>query len=347
MVGILIVASATVVGAQNGTLQQLLSKDEDVLMSELKTTSNEELIVKINELSREITPSGDINILIPFVSELFDRKDQFKDTDLLGHIKDESNTIILRETIVDLYLHKNENQTVSNELKDILKDKDIDKRVKTRIVSQGKFAKGDIELLRQLIANNDDLLAFHSLKSLSKVDSTAGFEVAQKLLDEKDTISNDKLSAALQATSDHLKEMNQEIYEYEKLEKNFLEISFQLLESNPDLYIKDSAFFSVTDLQSESAIKRIMTNNFIDRELKVYSIDQHYMILLEMLEDNPEKEDIEFVLSAMEMHPILDFIDPLKEISEKVKDVQLRDRIIQVIEYIDANGLPGNEKWLD
>lgn len=342
-----LIISTGVVGAQSNAFQNLLKKNEKVIQSDIKKSSTNELFNEIDDISNAMGGTDDINVLIPYVSELLDRKDSINDSKLINIIKEDKRTDLLRETAVDLYIVKHEGQPLSKALIDILKDSKTDQNIKSRIVAAASFTQNDVSLLKEMIVEDDGLLAFHSLKALSKINSDEAFDISEQILLDYENVSKDQLSSALYATSTYLRNSTLKGEKYVQQESDFLDLSFQLIDSEIDSYIKDSAFFAVSNLQSKEGIKRIVKSDSVDRELKVFSIDQNFITLKEMLLDKPTEEDVVLVVTAMELYPIYDLLEPLKKVSDSVHNAKLQNRINHVIELIEVSGMKGTNKWYE
>jgi len=136
--------------------KKYLKMNENEIEESLKQLSKKQLIDELNFLTSTFKEEGDINALIPFVSVLFQRKDEFEDSDFINVIKDDVSTITMKEIMVDLYAVKNENKSNGDEkIKQLLKEKNIDKEIKARIVANSEFSNNDINTLEVLIQEDD------------------------------------------------------------------------------------------------------------------------------------------------------------------------------------------------
>lgn len=343
----LFILSAGVVVANYDHIQQYFVQDEAAMNEKIKALSHEQLINEIEGLAAKVEGTNDLNALIPFVSELYQRRDTLQDQDILNVIKDETKARTTREAMVDIYNMKYESMPIQGSLKALLEDPAMDKAIKTRIVSVATFSEDDLGILKQLISEDDGLLAFHSLRAISNVNAKAAYELADNILQDIDSASDDKLSAALRATAKYLRGHRTASKAHTDLEQDFLNLSLRLIQNSDELYIKDSAFFALSEVGSKEIISTILRSDFIDRELKVFAVDQNFMVLKDMLLNDPAVADIEAVVTAMELLPIRDLIDPLTEAMKHIKDDDLIKRSEAAIKAMKENGIDGNHKWLD
>lgn len=97
----------------------------------------------------------------------------------------------------------------------------------------------------QLIQEDDGVLAFNSLKRLSKINATEALEVSENILANLENESSDKISAALKATAKYLKnEERISTLQDNNLESDFIDLSFKIIKSSDDQilnYVKGNA----------------------------------------------------------------------------------------------------------
>jgi len=178
------------------------------------------------------------------------------------------------------------------------------------------------------------------LKQLAKIDDEKAYIISSRILSNYKYESKEKVMASLKSTAKYLKHNKDK-----DLENEFIKLSFEIIENNDDNVLKDAALFSVSDLMSKDAISEIIKNKSVDRELKVFSIDQNFMTLKDILINNPTESDIEIVVEAMELMPIVDLLEDIEKVMDNIKDKNLQQRCKAAIENTKLNGHKGNEKW--
>mgnify|MGYP000748957402 CR=1 FL=1 len=343
LVSILATVNASEVGfkevVQNSIISKYFNFNENQLKSELKKIKTKELIEEINSFSSDVSNSE----LIPFVSELFERKNELNDKDILSKIKDNSNSVRTQEIMVDLYIEKKEGISDQSEIKQLLKDTTIRKEVKSRIVLNSKFDNGDLELLKELIVENKDILAFNSLKKLSKVNKREAYLISKEILSNLESESKLRISAAQKSAAKFLRSSDDT-----KAKKEFISQTMKIIDnSETDLMLKDSSVFALSEIMSKESIIAIIKSESIDKELKAFSIEQNYHVLKKMLQTAPSEDDIRIVIKAMEILPIVDLYDDLKDVNATIKNQDLKNRCSKVIDTIKVNGIKATQKWLD
>lgn len=366
----LVIISATIflsmslsIGITNADFSNIFQKysvnDEVQLMDTIGKLSVEELISEIDLIAKDLdesqqkaninTPSSiaDINALIPFVSELFARQDQINDEEILGLVSDNTKSAVTRESLIDLYAVKHEAMNNGTEINKLLLQDEINSQIKSKIVSVANFSSQDIGLLIELIDQDDELLSFNSLKRLSSVDVAKGYEISQKILANRENEGDNKVSAALRATAKYLNTINKTtIHKNEsKMESDFVNLSLEIIKTSGNPTLKDSATFAISEIGSVYALTKIIESDLVDQELKVFAIDQNFLVLKELLGIKASEGEITTVVSAMEILPILDLVDPLNDSLPGIKDLDLVKRAEKVIEFAKQEGVKGNYKW--
>ncbi|MGD7052943.1 hypothetical protein [Sutcliffiella horikoshii] len=318
--------------------QKYLNKDEKEVKKEISKLTKQELLEEISIL----TSSPNQNDLIPFFYELVERKDEFSNSELIKSIKDKKQKKATRELMIDTYIMKNEKNKDNSEIKKLLVDPTLDEDLKSRIVAQLNFSSEDEELLTNLFEESDELLAFHSLKRLSKINSEKAAKISEEILASKKTSSPEKLSASLKVMANHYRKNNNSVKS-----KELIRYSEKIIETSKDEVLKDSAVFAVSDLMNAEAIISLINNENVDRQLKAFSIDQNYMILDDILENSPTELEIEAVIKAMQIYPISDLSINLEKASKSTSNKNLIKEIQDTLDFIEKNGVQANKKWQD
>lgn len=318
-------------------------EDFDSILAEIQEWDLDTLIHETTQLAKAISKPSflfkeeiDHDILTPFAVELFNRSDEFSNDELIELMKDDTKEMIIREIFVDLYLMKNENNfSAQNDLKQLLQQDEVDSRLKQRIVSLAYFTKDEVPLLKALIQDEDPSLAFDSLNVLTSVDINEAYIISKEILIQRKVQPDEKVSAALRATAKYLNEISpSKINSHESLEKNFIELCLEIINSTNNLELKDSAFFAISEIGTYSALKEIINNNTFDRAMKRYGIHQNFMVLIEVLENNPSSEDIELVIEALRIYPIIEIAESLERVMSQISDEDLQQSAQNIIEFV-------------
>lgn len=344
----LVASTNFAVNAQNSDLiEKYFKKSHNEVKGDLEYLSKSKLVEEL-DLSVEISDEvEDINLLIPYATEILNRINEFDNTEIINYIKDKEIQPYTKEIFADLYIIKNqEAHDVSyDDLEILLNNKDIEDSVKQRIIINGRFEKKDVNLLKEFIQKGD-LTAFYALKQLSKVDNSEAYNISTDILLDYNNKSEYEISSACSSIAGYLR-YNDKIGLYkENEEKNFLDTCLNIFNVTDNVTIRDSIAFSISEIQSEQSIKYLLTNFNLDREIKAFVIDQNYIALKTILNNNPTDEDINMVIEAMGILPIKDLVKELDESIEKTSNESIRLKGENIIKYMNEEGREANEKWI-
>src|SRR5690606_28966856 len=152
------------------------------------------------------------------------REIEFSNAEIMDLIKNGEHTDASQFMLVDFYFFKNSHSTSKNsnsEMKALLKEKNISKEIKVKILSDATIDSSDESLLLDFINNDSNQLSFVSMKKLSQINSKKAFEIAQDILKNTDIESNMRISAALKAVSNFLT-TNESASNYKEIEADFI-----------------------------------------------------------------------------------------------------------------------------
>lgn len=100
-------------------------------------------------------------------------------------------------------------------------------------------------------------------------------------------------------------------------------------------------------LEVKKTIKNLIKNYNLDKEVKMFAIDQNYMVLEDILKNNPSEEDIYMVIECMKVLPINDFKDEFENLLKASSDKNLIKEINNILTLINQEGINANKKWLE
>lgn len=299
--------------------------------------NEEDLLNEVNKVSEIAELTMDETILYELAHVLDERKEEFSELEIADYIQDESNLETSKIIMTDLLSSKSEKKNNKEIIKSLILDKKLEKNVKAKIIISSDFEPKDIGLLKEIYENEEGNLAFQSLKKISHVDPEIAYGIAKTTLksSEKDKV---KVSAALKATSNFLKEKGQDSA-YNREIKDFTKHSLTIYNEDSDELLKDSAFFAVSDLAHKEAISEIIKDEKIETVLKRYAIDQNYLVLEKMLLDAQSTEEINLVLDAIQILPLNNFKEHLKSLDSTHFDGNTFDRIESLLNLIEKEGI--------
>lgn len=314
-------------------------KTDKEIQKDLKSLSKKDLMKEIKEVAKK-----DVTALISYGDALMQRKDEFENPEIISILSDSTSSENEKILMVDLYTNKNMDKVDNSDIKKLLKEKSVDSSTKSKIISDIKFDKNDKNLLEDLIKENDGVVFFHSLKKLSTIDDSEAYEISKNILSNYNSESKHKVSAALNATTKYLKNNKTKNKDIIDTEESFINLGLEIINTTTDADLKDAAVFSLSELKSKNSISKIIKNTSVYKVLKSYSIDENFMQLKEMLLNNPTELDVETVVDAMEILPIMDLADDLEKSLKGIDNNDLQNRGKKILETMRTSGINADKK---
>lgn len=340
------VSAVGVLHASALTTEKLSGMEETSRISRVEKLSTQQLIGLLN--GDKSVRANDLSManegLYTVAAELLERKDAISNTELLGQITNPSNQIQTRSILMDLYAIKNENMPKA-ELKELLVSQggQLPAELKVKAITDAVFTEEDIPLLKSYVEEEDEIVAFHGLKKLSTVNLSEAAAVSDEILSTYPVQPSQKISAAQKVKSKFY--LN---YPNASGKKEFIALCVQIAEENPqDTILRDSSTFALSALRDYSAVEAIVNSPVLDRISKVAAVNENFMTLWDVLKESPSEQDIAFVITCMEIHPIKDLADDLERALETVKDRAVQSRGHAVVEKMRGpEGIEANDKWV-
>lgn len=315
----------------NSVIQKFRGLDEAETKKMLKEYDNKQLLEEVNEVSKYFSQTD----FTPIALEIIERADKYSYDELLEEIQDNENTDEFINLIIDTYMYKSNKsdkaRTNNEDLKMLLTNNNIGVSAKVKIILDATD-ETDIDTITSFIQDSNDDIVCASLKKLSIIDSKAAKAEAEKIIKDRTrgSISERKLRAAQKAM---VKELRKAKNKTDNLE--FINTNMEIFEQTSSQELKDTSIFSLAEIRDIDAVRSILNNESIDFELKVYTIDFNFKVLEELL-NQPEisDDDIDLIIRSMEIHPILDFKDKIADLKNKTTDMNIINRLDNVINNI-------------
>lgn len=303
---------------------------------------DDQAMVSDHQLIAHFT-DGDSGVdeLTEMASELWARRGQLNSDDLLVKIRDESVAPIVRSHLIDILA--SENSTPTPEVIGLIEDAAVAPEVRVQALVAYRYGRREAALLEKILKDSPDLVSFHALKSLTSADPDAASRVARDTLSSLKPQSDLRLSAAYKATirTGAVRDGTVRAMLIDRLTA-----AVNDPESSMDL--KDAAFFALSELNSADTLKILMKLRDMDASLVGGAIDQNAQMLLDVVKHEAEDEAaLGFVVDAMEMHPVLEVGRALRQAAPGIRDDRLRERVKDVVDFIEREGVPRNKKWAE
>lgn len=324
----------------SNTLSKYQNISENDITKKLNILNKHELIKELNLVTKDLKMlqgSYASSELIPFANELFNRKDNFNNKEIINEIKNNNNTLETKMIMVDLNTVKNEDNLISNEMKALLGD-NIDISIKQKIITDSVFSDNDKDMLKELYLKNNDDIAFQSLKQLKKISPLEAYNISKNVLKTSNNSSYLEVSGAQKAAANYFKlSKNNKMITKEKYD--FIDKCVNIIKDKDKSYLKDSSIFALSEMNDKDALFILINNKDIDDIVKTYCIDENFNIIEEILNHNPTDDDINTILDAMNINPILESVKPLNSIINNIKNIELKEKVRKTVDFINQNGV--------
>ena len=302
--------------------------DRDELLSTMKKAFKEE---------------GANDPLIVLASVFHERRDEFSPDEYLEMIGDNSLDEFLRVTFVQVLNEVSGYDGNDPRLSDLL-NSDLPDAIKQSLIAHFGYDGGITrEYLEYYAENGVGGVASWAIKSLKKLEATEANDVMK--------ISREILNNITNADAGQIKEAFRTVAE--NIQNNADEeliysVADYVLDGNYDSSTKDSIMFALMDMNTYKAMKYLMEQPACDDIMKTGLVDRNYHTLIEMLGNNPTKEQVEFALKCMEIMPIKEVEEPIrKAVSSFEEGTFDMIEVESVLEKIAKNGINGNPAWLE
>lgn len=199
------------------------------------------------------------------------------------------------------------------------------------------YALLDDESSRDLIIktawDEDENIAFQDVRALNMADPSEARKIADEYLNKG--VDGAKLRIAIKVKAH---EFAQSPKDTESINK-FISFCKERYFESSDQLLRDTIVFSLSDLFNKDALEFIINEDSVSTETKIYCVDQNYLVLINMLQDQPTAENIEFAKICTDIYPI-------KEIVNLINDAIINTdgaKTIVLAKYSEV--YPANTSW--
>jgi hypothetical protein len=305
----------------------------------LSSYSDEQLVAAFDSAINEGVGSEEAMSL---AAELMQRRATMDTEQLIAIIIDDQAQQMTRESLVDVLAGEPGSTRLPIGLRPLLLEGQPNPDLQARILSNFQFVDEDVAILRDIAANRDDVAGFHALKVLTSADVTGAKKIAQAIVNNSPRESELRLSAAYKVLirTDYIKDSANRT----KLIRHLSGI-IDDPEKSEDLH--DSALFALAEMQSFDSMRALLNSERADRGLVAGAVDENAAILLETLNATKDPATIKLIASAMRIHPICEFAEPLRDAVERVRDVTVNKKESELDVLISDDCVPLNNKWTE
>jgi hypothetical protein len=289
----------------------------------------------LDHLLRELDDSQ-IEDEIVVATEIWERRGELTQADLINTIRDESYPRQARELAIDIATERS--TRLDPELRALVSEPSLSPDLRSRLVSRARFTKADAGVLDQLSRSTDGSLAFHAMKQLAEVDAPMATSRALSIL--RNAQGTEQISAAYKTLS-RLPNSQRIAGTQRVLIEHILAVACKK-DSPTDL--TDAGIVALVDLRSLESMDALLDCPVADQIMLGGAVDENAWILLDALEDSPTASVVALTIRAMEIRPIAELAEPLERAAATLTDPGLRNKADAVAKRAREFGSPLNTK---
>ena len=308
-------------------IQQFASKyfgqtEEQVYVQKLNDTK-ESLIEEISALGKNMG-NEDMIALLPLAQALRAKKEEFTEEEILTLLKKFDENAAMAELLVTIYRDKDAD---FQKLYPLLKNDSLSDKAKQEIVAAANFTPQQFE---EICRQYDDSTAVFAMQKLMIQDANQAYVLALEILADKKQISDTKLKMAALAISEYF-----DTHKGESAEKRVIAEKLKSFQSSASELVKDQLIYAMANLKDFDVFTYIINSNEIDKDLKITAIQQNLNVMLEKIDGSFSTEELNLILTAMQIHPIFEIGDALAAALEKNQVPKEKEKEVEeVIRFI-------------
>lgn len=317
-------------------LTEFFNMTEDDIYAEKSKDAGHELIVEIRELEKEFINDSNKIALIPHATALIDKKDDFTSEEIFALLKDGGNGEVLESALIQMYILKEDN---NDELLELIESGTIHKSSNDYIVAKSNYTPSQ---LATIIENNNDSVAVVAMKKLMVDEPEKAFAISTNILSNplKNNITDEKMWVACLGIGEYYSQFKNSNTQ----KQDIVEEMKRLYDATDSDFLKDKIIYSLSNMEDFDVFAYIINNEHIDDILKVSAIERNVELLVHKAKSKMSQEELDCIVTAMEIHPILDVGKVLQQSVESGMVLAKQD-LSNTIKYIENNGIEGVYKY--
>ncbi|MDR0849517.1 MAG: hypothetical protein LBN10_10870 [Propionibacteriaceae bacterium] len=304
--------------------------------NELQRLSDADVIATMDKaaLAHDETLAGQA------VDELINRWETADRNVLLKVATDSSYTMETRSIMIDMLV--GDGAQLTDAERAMLVDTDFEPELKARILATATFSADDADLLADF-AVRSDIVGFQAFKKLTEIDATRAEMLAHQVLADPQKASDLQISAALKSLV-RTGSLNRDA----AARSEFVLLAVGIAQDRAaSSEVRDAAVFALAELREIDAITALIGARIEDPVMMAGAIDQNYDVLAKSLVGKPTAAQVATVVTAMELHPVKDLAEPLRQARTTLTDTALQNRLDRVLQLMETEGVDGNIKWTE
>ena len=313
------------------------TKEYQEYYSYLFSLKPKSLIRKVNDIFVNKNAIKGDNIYIA-VGVLMERINEFESSMIMSAIMDEKKDPDYRSALIQLVC-ENKDPSELVELISLLKASTTDENIRVSIIHQYPHTEDTKELLTELVYDDNNRVAYHSLNKLYNIDRKLGLELAYRVYEQ--TINSEEnptlpLKAALQILSydysiDNIASLKNGSFISKPEQEEFIDECIKIIENNL-FNLKDSAFYDMCNIIHPKAIKYIMDSDNISNSKKTFAVNMNFLPLEYIITNDESENNILLFCKATALRPFEKF----KEIIGNISTEKLSLKCVETIDSIKS-----------
>lgn len=313
-----------------------VSADRQMIWGHTDGLSGEDVMQKLHQLPIDdflhefdvvlsAAENGEGNDLsICWLQVCIDRAGEISDNEIIDRVYDNLDDVYGREWWAEIYSEKypdgghNDPRFLA-----LLADPATDPAFKRSLLVELDFnTQEEIDTLYALTQDADADLRFSAINRLYRIDQAAAVDLAEAIMQGKPRSAEDLTQGAIDILAQELARAGGSREEKDEL----IALCRERLSSEGDQKVKDSIVYAMQMLGDLEALRMVVHHPHVDDVMKKGMIDNNSYLLEELLRNQPDQQDVAFVVECMELLPVKDLYGPLKSAIEAMPQALDADR---------------------
>lgn len=316
---------------------------EEEIYSSKKNTPADDLVSEIIELEEALPTMDEKIAILPHLMALIEMGDEFSASELIELIENQNTDVGLDSAFVKMYIDKGADPS---DLLALLDDDGVAQETKEYIVALGDFSTTE---LSSIFNSHNDNIAVVAMKRIAVIDDQLALELAVPVFSASNKkITDSKYIAAFLGVAEycenHIGDTTEEAALALKLKDQVVPIMQSLYNTSSNELMKDQAIYAMARMGDYDVFAYIIESEDIDFDLKVTTIERNVDVMIEKISTATTLEEIDVIISAMRLHPIIEVGEALEMAISEGKLAATRDTS-SIISFIENNGIEGVNKY--
>ena len=282
------------------------------------------------------------------LEQVLKKIEKFSDEDVLDVLKNDEISDTTKHVILEKLAEINNGKGIKNQapFEKLLTDETVAQSNKLAIINALDFEKIEsLELLKEIVYSENSAITTNALKQIKRAKPKTALDISNDIMANFMKYGDYQIKAAVMTKAEYLRDMS--VTDFEKVEdkeiENYIDFCSKRFQIPVDSSFYNAMVYSVMNIHHIKAVRTIITDDSIDDLLRRACVVENYQTFSKILENDISDEDLECIIKAME-------IQPIKEIGEILKQKDLSENsysqldIDTIIEKIEENGIPADEK---